>query len=179
MCPRLNSLTYPRCSISARRNKTARSCTSAAAINECYQSPRSAILHSQRSNPHSDRPATDRTYSSAAPPPYLPRFPPLEVFGSPARTPAYLGSHVVHGPASENLHINLHIRAGLRLGHSPSMSAAPALATENSTRTCSSRCASWRRTWYRPSAPIGEMSLKPRICDAVQYIGRHSKQRRR
>ena len=104
MCPRLNSLTYPRCSISARRNKTARSCTSAAAINECYQSPRSAILHSQRSNPHSDRPATDRTYSSAAPPPYLPRFPPLEVFGSPARTPAYLGSHVVHGPASENLH---------------------------------------------------------------------------
>jgi len=28
----------------------------------------------------------------------------LEVFGSPARTPAYLGSHVVHGPASENLH---------------------------------------------------------------------------
>src|SRR6516225_3544936 len=84
--------------------KTARSCTSAAAINECYQSPRSAILHSQRSNPHSDRPATDRTYSSAAPPPYLPRFPPLEVFGSPARTPAYLGSHVVHGPASENLH---------------------------------------------------------------------------
>jgi len=175
MCPRLNSLTYPRCSISARRNKTARSCTSAAAINECYQSPRSAILHSQRSNPHSDRPATDRTYSSAAPPPYLPRFPPLEVFGSPARTPAYLGSHVVHGPASENLHI----RAGLRLGHSPSMSAAPALATENSTRTCSSRCASWRRTWYRPSAPIGEMSLKPRICDAVQYIGRHSKQRRR
>src|SRR6516162_7165597 len=107
MCPRLNSLTYPRCSISARRNKTARSCTSAAAINECYQSPRSAILHSQRSNPHSDRPATDRTYSSAAPPPYLPRFPPLEVFGSPARTPAYLGSHVVHGPASENLHITV------------------------------------------------------------------------
>src|SRR5262252_2564887 len=108
MCPRLNSLTYPRCSISARRNKTARSCTSAAAINECYQSPRSAILHSQRSNPHSDRPATDRTYSSAAPPPYLPRFPPLEVFGSPARTPAYLGSHVVHGPASENLHMSTH-----------------------------------------------------------------------
>jgi len=175
MCPRLNSLTYPRCSISARRNKTARSCTSAAAINECYQSPRSAILHSQRSNPHSDRPATDRTYSSAAPPPYLPRFPPLEVFGSPARTPAYLGSHVVHGPASENLH---------KSGCEQVQQFGPlfddlTLATENSTRTCSSRCASWRRTWYRPSAPIGEMSLKPRICDAVQYIGRHSKQRRR
>ena len=90
-----------------RRYQAVTSCTPTATVSKRYPSGRFTTPHPQRSNPHSgEAAARPRTRSLAAPPAHLPRFPPLEVFGSPALAPVYVGKPVVYGPASENLHMS-------------------------------------------------------------------------
>src|SRR5262245_35288693 len=82
------------------RSQTASSRTSSSAISKPDQSRRSTTLHPNRSNPHSCTLA-----AAAARPPHLTRFPPLQVFGSPALAAVPVALPVVEaGPASENLH---------------------------------------------------------------------------